>query len=391
MSLTVFLVAGEPSGDRLGAALMAGLKTLRPDVTFMGIGGSEMQAEGLTSMFPMSELSVMGIAEILPRLMPLLARVRETAATIVAKSPNVLITIDSPDFCLRVARKVKAVSDIPTVHYVAPTVWAWRPKRAQKMARSIDHVLALFPFEPPYMTDAGVSCDFVGHPVTTEPVADVAERAEFRAQYAIAQTDPVVLVLPGSRGGEISRLMPVFGPSLQRVREQVPGAQFVIPAAEPVAQAVMEWAATLPFVVHILDPRGMERDQAAAQKRAAFGAADVALAASGTVSLELAASGTPMVIAYDMNWLTRRLIAAMLRVDTVTLVNLVSDTRVVPEFLAEDCVPEKIAPAIVALLTDPAAQAAQHQAAELTMKLLGRDAEPPGLRAARSVLAKINA
>ena len=179
--MKVFIIAGEPSGDRLGGALMAGLKSLRPDVTFQGIGGSEMAAQGLQSQFDMSELSVMGIAEVLPKYRALMARINETAEAVIAARPDVMITIDSPDFSLRVAKRVKARSDIRTVHYVAPTVWAWRPGRAKKMARFIDHVLALFPFEPPLMQAHGMDCDFVGHPVVAEPVATADDAAAFRA------------------------------------------------------------------------------------------------------------------------------------------------------------------------------------------------------------------
>ena len=179
--LRVFILAGEPSGDKLGGALMAGLRTLRPDVVFEGIGGVQMQAAGLQSRFDMSELSVMGLAEILPKYHHLKRRIAETAQAVIALQPDVLITIDSPDFSLRVAKLVKAGSTIRTVHYVAPTVWAWRPGRAGKMARYIDHVLALLPFEPPLMQAAGMRCDFVGHPVVAEPVATEADAKAFRA------------------------------------------------------------------------------------------------------------------------------------------------------------------------------------------------------------------
>ncbi len=189
--LHVFLIAGEPSGDRLGAALMAGLKALHPGVTFAGIGGSAMAEEGLTSLFPMEELSIMGLVEVLPKYLHLKRRIRETAAAALAAAPAALITIDSPDFCLRVAALVKAAQpQRKTIHYVAPSVWAWRPGRAQKMARVIDHVLALLPFEPPYMTAAGMTCDFVGHPVVAEPVASPAEAQAFRAAHGIAEDAP---------------------------------------------------------------------------------------------------------------------------------------------------------------------------------------------------------
>ena len=210
-ALSVFLVAGEPSGDALGAALMAGLKTLVPDVRFDGIGGPLMQAEGLVSRFDMSELSVMGIAEVLPKYFHLKRRIAETAQAVVDKRPDVLITIDAPDFSFRVARRVKELSDVRTVHYVAPTVWAWRPGRAKKIAQFIDHVLALFPFEPPYMEAEGMACDFVGHPAATVPRASEAECAVCRAAHGLEAAEPLMLVLPGSRKGEVARMGPVFG------------------------------------------------------------------------------------------------------------------------------------------------------------------------------------
>ena len=175
-ALSFFIVAGEPSGDRLGAALMGALRTLHPDARFAGVGGALMQAQGLVSLFPMEELSVMGIIEVLPKYRALKRRIAQTSAAALAFAPNALITIDSPDFCLRVAGLVKAATpDLRTIHYVAPSVWAWRPKRSVKMARVIDHVLALLPFEPPLMQGAGMSCDFVGHPVVSEPVASADE------------------------------------------------------------------------------------------------------------------------------------------------------------------------------------------------------------------------
>ncbi|WP_289042169.1 lipid-A-disaccharide synthase [uncultured Aliiroseovarius sp.] len=381
--MKVFLIAGEPSGDRLGAALMAGLKTLVDEVEFQGIGGTEMQALGLQSQFPMSELSIMGIAEVAPKYLHLKRRIRETAEAIIATKPDVVVTIDSPDFCLRVARIVKEAEvegltfgrDIPTVHYVAPSVWAWRPKRAEKMAQWIDHVLALLPFEPPYMEAAGMGCDFVGHPVVAEPVATNAEAQAFRDQHQIG-AGPLVLALPGSRKGEVTRLSDRFGETLGRVARVHPNISVVLPVAQGVDPLVRELTANWP-VRPILIPADL-----ADQKRAAFRAADVALAASGTVSLELAASSTPMVIAYDMNWLSRLLIGRLLQVDTVTLVNLVSDTRTVPEFLGSDCRPDLIAPALLDTLADPSAQ---HSAMQITMERLGKGGDAPGLRAARAV------
>lgn len=383
--MRVFIIAGEPSGDRLGAALMAGLRLLHPDISFDGVGGPLMQAEGLDSRFLMDELSVMGIAEILPRYRALMARINQTAQTVIETRPDVMITIDSPDFSLRVARRVKAASDVRTVHYVAPTVWAWRPGRAAKMAQMIDHVLALFPFEPPYMEAAGMTCDFVGHPVVAEPVASDAEAATFRAEHGLGSA-PVLLVLPGSRRGEVTRLAPVFGAALPAIIARHPDLRVVLVAAQPVAGLVQDLVRDWPGQPLVLDPRGQEPAEAAALKRAAFRAADIALAASGTVSLELAASATPMVIAYDMSWISRQIIARMLRVDTVTLVNLVSDTRAVPEFIGAACRPERIARGVLEVMDDPSAQDA---AMQLTMARLGQGGEAPGLRAARAVLADL--
>ena len=369
-ALRVFLIAGEPSGDRLGAALMAGLRALHADVVFSGVGGALMQAQGLHSLFPMEELSVMGIAEVLPKYRQLKRRIAQTAEVALAAGPSVMISIDSPDFCLRVAKRVKAQRpDLPTVHYVAPSVWAWRPKRAGKMARVIDHVLALLPFEPPLMRAAGMSCDFVGHPVVAEALATPEERA------LIAGEAPLILALPGSRRGEVTRLAPVIAEVLAQIKVVYPAARVALPTVRGVADLVTDLSRDWPIVPQIIqDP---------ALKRAAFAAADVAIAASGTVSLELAANGCPMVIAYDMHPLTLWLMRRAALIDTVTLVNLVSQTRVVPEFIGANCRADLIAPAVLALLQGAGDQQA---AMALTMQRLGQGGTPPGLRAAQSVL-----
>ena len=383
--MRVFIIAGEPSGDKLGGALMAGLKQLHPDVSFEGVGGPLMEARGLRSRFPMDELSVMGIAEILPRYRSLMARIEETAKAVIDSQPDVLITIDTPEFSFRVAKRVKAASRIRTVHYVAPTVWAWRPDRAARIARFIDHLLALFPFEPPFFTAHGMACDFVGHPVVAEPVASAEEASAFRDAHGLGAS-PVLLVLPGSRHGEVARLAGIFGASIAPVLAAHPDLKIVVPAAAPVADAVRRAVSYWPGSPVVLHPAGDDPDAAMAAKRAAFKAADVALAASGTVSLELAAARTPMVIGYRMHWLSFRLIRWMALVDTVTLVNLVSETRTVPEFLGPACQPEAIGAAVLELMAHPQAQTA---AMELTMARLGEGGDAPGLRAARAILSRL--
>lgn len=380
--MRLFLIAGEASGDSLGAALMAGLKSLAPDVEFHGVGGPKMAAEGLTSLFPMEELSVMGLVEILPKYRHLKRRLKETAEEFLRLKPDALVTIDSPDFCLRVARAVRAADPAQrTIHYVAPTVWAWRPGRAAKMAEVIDHVLALFPFEPPYMEAAGMSCDFVGHPVVAERRASEEEAGDFREIHGIDAGQPVLLCLPGSRKSEVARLAPRFEEAIARLRDRAPDLRVILPTVKGVADLVRDLAArwkVAPLVV-----------ETAEDKARAFAAADLALAASGTVSLELAANRVPMVIAHDFNRLTWWMMKRAALIDTVTLVNIVSDTRVVPEFLGPACQPGPISRVLMLLIDDKEARERQFAAMATTMERLGAGGEPPGLRAARSVLAHL--
>ncbi len=384
--LRLVLIAGEPSGDALGGPLMAGLKALAPGVELLGVGGPAMQAEGLDSLFPMEDLAVMGVAEVLPALPRLFRRLAEAEALVARARPDALITIDSPDFTLRLAgRARRANPGLRTIHYVAPSVWAWRPGRAARMARVIDHVLALLPFEPPWMTAAGMTCDFVGHPVAAAPVAGAAEAAAFRAAHGIDPAAPLVLALPGSRRGEVVRLAGRFGAALGILAAARPGLAVVLPTVRGVADLVAEATAGWPLRPLILDPRRAPPGA----KAAAFAAADAALAASGTVSLELAAAGVPMVIGYDVSPLSRLVARALVKLDTVTLVNLVSETRAVPEFLGPACRPEAMARALLDILAPGPARAAQQAAMALTMQRLGRGGPPPGQRAAASALAAL--
>ena len=380
--MKLFLLAGEASGDRLGAELMRGLRQLKPDVRFRGIAGPEMQSEGLDSLFDMAELSVMGLAEVLPKYFALKRRLDQTVAEVLAWKPDILVTIDSPDFCLRVARAVRAADpSIRTCHYVAPSVWAWRPGRAKKMAAYIDHVLALLPFEPPYMQAEGMACDFVGHPVAAQAAVTSKQIAQFQADFGLDPARRSLVVLPGSRASEIKRLLPIFC----KVVAQPYFAEFqlifpTLPHLEPLLRAEIDALAQDTVLV---TGAGLTAADAAEQRLVAYGAATAALAASGTVSLELAAAGTPMVIAYDMGFISRLVIGAMLKIDTVTLVNLVSETRAVPEFIGKDCKAERIAPALQQILD---ASDAQAQAIKTTMTRLGKgDPELP-YRAARAVL-----
>ncbi|MCP5072356.1 MAG: lipid-A-disaccharide synthase [Rhodobacteraceae bacterium] len=385
--MRVFIIAGEPSGDNLGAALMAGLQQLEP-VEFHGVGGSLMTAQGVDSLFPMSDLSVMGLLEVLPRVPKLLARVRRTAKAIQTLKPDVVVTIDSPDFCLRVVAKARAVlPDLKVVHYVAPSVWAWRPERAQKMARHVDHVLALLPFEPPFMQAAGMSCDFVGHPLVAEPVPSAEEQAELAQELGInPETEKLVCLLPGSRKGEIERMAPIYSEVAHRVADELPDVRFVLPMSSAVTEEVRRAAAYWPVKPVLLDPTGFSAKQGEARKRAVFHLCHAALATSGTVALELAAASCPMIVAYKANYLTTRMVKKMAQIDTANLVNIVTNTRVIPEFLFENCNADRITPKLLELLEDTESHKAQIAACKQTILALGQGAENPGLRAAKSVL-----
>lgn len=385
--MKVFILAGEPSGDKLGGALMSGLRGLET-VEFAGVGGGAMQAQGLQSLFDMNDLSVMGLLEVLPRIPKLLRRIKQTVAAADAFAPDVLITIDSPDFCLRVAEKLKSLRpDLKVVHYVAPSVWAWRPERAAKMARHVDHVLALLPFEPPFMTAAGMSCDFVGHPIVAEQQPTLQETDAFASELGLNVQAPIVCLLPGSRKGELARMGPIHAEVAHRIADQLEDVQFILPAAGAVvkqAEAMVQGWETRPV---ILNPQGVSVEQSEHRKRMVFAMSSAALATSGTVALELAAADCPMVVGYKANYLTTRMVKKLAQIDTANLINIVTETRDIPEFLFEDCTADKIAPALLSLLKDKASSRAQKVVCARTMQALGLGGADPGLRAARSVLA----
>ena len=389
-ALTFFIIAGESSGDRLGAALMQGLKSEHGGtVNFIGIGGPLMIDQGLESIFPMDELSVMGIAEVLPKIRLLLRRIREAATAVENANPTALITIDSPDFCFRVAKRVK--SRMPTlrvIHYVAPSVWAWRPKRAAKMAGFVNHVLALLPFEPPYMEAEGMSCDFVGHPITVEQQATNTQAIAFRNELGVADGEHLLTLLPGSRTSEVTRLGPVFREVVERLLREYPNLKIAIPSVGARVELITQIFEGVD--VTILDPRKFTSKESEERKRACYKASNIALAASGTVSLELAAAETPMVIAYKMHWFTAFIKRRLVRVSTATLVNLLTDTNAVPEFLLEECTADNIYRSVKNLLDNAEACDAQLVVSAKAMEMLGKGDDTSGSRAAKSVLNFIN-
>ena len=332
--LRLFVVAGEHSGDQLGFKLMRALASLAPQgVTFAGVGGDRMAAEGLRPLFPMTDIAVMGIVPVLARLPTLLRRIRETADAVIAARPDALIIIDSPDFTHRVARRVRRrLPDLPVVDYVSPSVWAWRTGRAKAMRAYVDLVLALLPFEPDaHARLGGPPCVYVGHPLV-ERLADFSPRPEDLARRGAAP--PLVVVLPGSRRSEIRRLMADFGAALGLLVERIGPVEVALPAVDHLAGEIEQAAATWPVRPTLL--RGEDA------KLAAFRAARLALAASGTVTLELALARVPMVVAYKLTWLEMRL-RFLIKVPTIVLANLVAGGRAIPEFVGDDCRPEALA------------------------------------------------
>ncbi len=380
----IYIIAGEPSGDALGGALMAALRQRTGGrVRFAGIGGERMAAEGLTSRVPLHELAIMGVAEVLPRARQIFRRVRETVEHIDEVRPAAVVTIDSSGFTWRIAQRLRRRgSTVPLIHYVAPMVWAWRAGRARRMARWYDHLMTLLPFEPPYFERVGLSCHFVGHPVV-ESGADKGDGAAFRQRHGIAPDVPVLCVLPGSRRGEVAHLLPIFKEAVVRIAQAIPDLVVVVPTVDTVAEAVSAGFADAP--VRTVVVRGVE------EKYDAFAASRAALAASGTVALELAMASLPMVVTYRASALTTWIVGKLVKVRFANLINLVLDRGVVPEMLRDDCAPDRLAAEVVPLMTDSERRALQKEAFREALTRLHPGGASPSLRAADDVLAVIEA
>jgi len=378
---TVFLIAAEESGDRLGAALMRALRNrLGEGVRFAGIGGRHMAEQGLASLFPIAELSIIGFAAIPKRLPMILRRIREAAQAVLAAKPDVLVIIDSPDFTHRVARRVRAADPaIPIVDYVSPTVWAWRPGRARAMARYVDHVLALLPFEPEvHRRLGGPPCTYVGHPLI-EQLSSLRPGPEDAARRAASP--PVLLLLPGSRRGEIRHHMQVFGETLARLAAQGLAVEAVLPTMPHLLDAVNAAVATWP-----VKPRIVVGED---DKRAAFRVARAALAKSGTVTLELALAGVPMVAVYRGGAVEAFIARRIVSVSTIILANLVLGENVVPEFLQEEFTPDRLAPALHDVLADTPARQRQLEAFARLDAVMETGGQSPSALAADAVIAAL--
>lgn len=374
----VYIVAGEPSGDLLGARLMAALDRLSGGgIAFAGLGGDAMAAAGVESLFPIVELSHMGL-DAVPHIPHLLRRMREVAADARAREAAVVVTIDVPDFAAGVWRRLKG-RGMPLVHYVAPSVWAWRPRRARKYARYLDHLFALLPFEPPYFEREGLATTFVGHPVL-EGGAATGDGDGFRARHGL-DTHPVVAFLPGSRRGEVERHAPPFADAVRHLAARYPGLAIVVPTVAPVAAMVR--AAAAGWGVRTLVVEGVP------DKYDAVAAADVALVASGTATLEVALADVPMIVTYRTGRLTHAVGRRLVRVSHLGLVNILLGRSAVPELLQEDCRGDRLAAALAGLIDDEDARSRQRHSLREAVALLASGEETPSERAARVILSLI--
>lgn len=378
----IFVVSGETSGDILSGRLMAALKRKTGDkVRFAGVGGPMSEGQGLQSLFPMRELSVMGLAEVLPHLPRLVRRLNQTTEAVRRLKPDAVVTVDAPGFCLRLAHHLRG-SGIPLIHYVAPQMWAWRPGRARKLTKRVDHLMALLPFEVPFFTERGIACTYVGHPAV-ESGAAKGDGPSFRLRHAVPADALLLCVVPGSRAGEVRRMLPVFGEALSRLKATHPDLQAVIPVVEATAETVRELTRAWSFPVTFTDT---------AERFDAFAACDAALAKSGTVTLELALAKVPMVVAYRVSPATAFLVRRMgVNVEHASLANLLVGREVVPEFIQEACTGPALAEAVDRLLTSEEAREAQRQGFRELADVLGEPIPPPSERAAQVVLDIVNA
>lgn len=378
--MIIYLVAGEPSGDMIGARLMRALKRQVPDVKIIGIGGENMEKEGLKSLFDISDLAIMGLAEVIPSIPKVLRHIKETVADVEKNKPDAVITIDSWSFSARVHKAIRAKKiKVLQMHYVAPQVWAWKKGRAKTMYKYIDHLLTLFPNEPKYFTPYRLPTDFVGHPVVESSMIN-AKAEDFLKKYKIGAEEKVVLLLPGSRHNEVARLLPVFLEVAEDLKQKHPELKFVIPTVKTVADRVKEML-KLKGKEDILVLETQEDRYAAAR------AAVIAIAASGTVALELAVVKVPHLVAYKVPALTAFLARLITDIKYVNLTNILLDKAIIPEMIQEDCTKEKLVLVAEELLNQESSLSLTEQKGFIELqKALGMGELKPSEKAAKIII-----
>ena len=376
----IWMLAGEASGDVLGARLIEALREQRDGLSFCGVGGPRMEQLGLQSLFPMRDLAVMGLAEILPRLRSLNRRLAEAVADIEHQKPDLVITIDSPGFALRLLKRIKPLG-IRRVHYVGPQVWAWRERRVKAFPGLWDKLLCLLPFEVDFFAQHGVPAVFVGHPVL-QSGADQGDAQRFRRRYNLPDDATIVVLMPGSRRTEAPRLMPVLGQAMALLQRDFPNLLPVIPSSPAVGDVVRQAAAGWAVKPLILTELSDKHD--------AYAAAGAALTKSGTSTLELALARVPMAVTYRVNPLTAAIARRLIRVKHVAMVNLLAGHEIVPELLQQDCTPAKLHAIVHALLADTVMAQAQRNAFAAIMATLRAPKGEPSQAAAHAVLDVLN-
>jgi len=374
---TIWILAGEASGDVLGARLMHALRARLPGVAFCGVGGSRMQAEGLVPLFPLSDLAVMGLVEILPRIRLLARRLTQAVEDIESRRPDLVVTIDSPGFALRLLRRIEPLG-VTRVHYVAPQVWAWREHRVREFPGLWDRLLCLLPFERAFFGRHGLDARFVGHPVL-QSEADRGDGARFRARHGLPPDAPVLILMPGSRRSEVPRLLPVFARMLGLLRHRVPNLVPVLPVSPVVAATVERVASKWPIKPIVVTD--------VSEKHDAFAAAGAALTKSGTSTLELALAGVPMAVTYRVNPITAAIVRRQIKVPFVAMVNLLAERALVPELLQENCTPQRLAEEVVRLLSDDGAAQTQRDGFRAVMDSLRAGDRLPADAAADEIVA----
>jgi len=374
-----YLIAGEPSGDALGARLIEALRRQDKKAQFFGIGGDSMQHQGMKSLFDISDLAVMGIAEVIPSIPRILGRIRQTINDIQTVRPDVVITIDSWSFCARIHKKLRKLNlGIPQVHYVAPQVWAWKKKRARTMYKYIDLLLTLFPYEPKYFTPYHLETVFVGHPVIESAIISGKNSDSFKKRHKIPDEHKLMLVLPGSRHNEVERLLPDFLQAVRETKGHHLDFSFVIPTVSTVASKVKKMVADSQLPILVVEGEKERHD--------AFNEADVAIAASGTVALELAIVGVPHIIAYKVPKITEWLVRHLIHIQFVNLSNILLGREIVPELLQDKCTPQNIIFHIEQLLEQKDLYIRQQEGFAKVQKILGMGEQTPSDNAAAAIL-----
>ena len=398
----ILVIAGEPSGDSLGSKLIKEMKdqfqeiinlnkSHQKELVFQGVGGPKMKHEGLVCLYRIEDLSVMGITEVIrsiPKIYSIIVSIKNYAN---AWKPDLIITIDSPDFCFRLVKKIRTIDKyVPIIHYVAPSVWAWRPKRAKKMSLLYDKVLAILPFEKPYFKKYGLSCDFVGHPISTEILPQNNDNNKFFNIMNIDRTKRIISILPGSRESEIKFMLPIYVELIRNLGSQFNDLEFVIPSPKSVFRCLKLRIAKYKLNVKILSESEMGVQEFNSLKLSLFKLSSIAINTSGSVALELARSGTPMISIYKCGWFFEKILKTFVKVRSANLINIILEKNIVPEFLFEKCTTSSVENSAKELLSNISMQKQQKDSFKKVIRILSTGEERPSEKAAKISLKSLN-